>query len=91
MEIGENIWLEAARKWQGLLAANVRAEAIQVRAEIVDLKIEIMSRFPKTYKRICSSAYRKGTKNQEIRIPQERFISFGMRIPHFEIYERNRP
>lgn len=71
MEIGESIWLEAARKWQGLLAANLRAEAIQVRTEIVELKIEIMNRFPETYQKLCSSAFRRGTRNLKTRIPPE--------------------
>jgi len=60
VEMGELIWLSAAKKWQGLMAAHLRAEAIETRKRIITIKHELKEKFPNEYRVICHEAWEKG-------------------------------
>lgn len=78
VEIGERIWDYAARKWQGLVAAYLRAEALETRWDIMDLKNEFKLKYPENYKEICHESYRRALEVKEefvSRTPQRKNIS----------------
>ena len=70
LEIGELIWKDAARKWQGLVAAQLRSETIYIRSFIIGMKLHIKERYPQKYKMITKHAYREAMELMEARRPK---------------------
>jgi len=60
VEMGELIWLSAAKKWQGLMAAHLRSEAIETRKRIIAIKHDLKEKFPEEHRVICHEAWEKG-------------------------------
>jgi len=77
IEMGERIWGDAARKWQGLVAAYLRAEALETRWDIIDMKNEFKIRYPENYREICHEAYRRALEVED---------KFASRTPPEEKY-----
>lgn len=78
LEIGELIWKKAAREWQGLVAAQIRSEAIHIRSLIISLKLDIKERYPQRYEMITHEAYKLAMEqvtNRKTKVPpNERFF-----------------
>lgn len=78
LEIGELIWKNAAKQWQGLVAAQIRSEAIHIRSLIISLKLDIRERYPQRYDIITHKAHKMAMEQLATRKakvpPSERFF-----------------
>lgn len=85
IEMGEKIWGNAARKWQGLVAAYLKAEALETRWDIIDLKRDLRLKYPETYRDICHEAYKRALevkdKFESRTPPEEKYFLISNQIP----------
>jgi len=77
IEMGELILQGAARRWQGLMAAAIRASTVEVRRRIIEEKNRLKSKYPHSYRRICHDAYTRAKlaakKIDKLQPPRSKF------------------
>lgn len=77
IEMGELILQGAARRWQGLMAAAIRASTVEVRRKIIKEKKCLKQKYPHSYRRICHDAYTRGNlaakKIDKLQPPETKF------------------
>ena len=77
IEMGELILQGAARRWQGLMAAAIRASTVEVRRKIIEEKESLKLKYPHSHRRICHDAYNRGKlaakKIDKLQPPESKF------------------